>query len=120
MADAAKSGIANRTLDNMTLAAKDFSPGKLAPMQNSLIQWSQAIGVPVSDADKRQAGSIQALTSMGIKMAGQATRQSDAQPSQLQYFKMLESMPNEARTIDGFNKISAYMQIGRASCRERV
>jgi hypothetical protein len=47
---------------------------------------------------------------MAIKMAGQATRQSDAQPSQLQYFKMLESMPDIGRTPDGFNKIVAYLR----------
>jgi hypothetical protein len=110
MQDAAKAAVANRSLDNMVMAAQDFTPGKLAPMQNSLIQWAQAAGLPVSEESKKQAGSIQALTSMAIKMAGTATRQSDAQPSQLQYFKILESMPNESRTIDGFNKIAAYLR----------
>lgn len=110
MQDAAKAGIANRMLDNMVLSAQDFTPGKLAPMHSSLIQWAQATGIPVSESDKRQSGSIQALTSMAIKMAGTATRQSDAQPSQRQYMTILESMPNEQRTIDGFNKIAAYLR----------
>lgn len=110
MGDAAKSAVANRYLDTLVEATKDFTPGKLAGVQSTLTQWAQAVGLPVSEEDKKAAGSIQALTSMAIKMAGTATRQSDAQPSQLQYFKILESMPNEARTIDGFNKIVAYLR----------
>lgn len=108
--DAANAAVANRYLDNMQLAAKDIRLGKLAPAQSSLTQWAQAAGIPVSKSDMQQAGSIQALTSMAIKMAGTATRQSDAQPSQLQYFKILESMPNEQRTADGFEKIVAYLR----------
>lgn len=107
---AANAAVSNRYLDNMQLAAQDFTPGKLASAKSSLIQWGEAIGLPISEQEKKGAGSIQALTSMAIKLAGQATRQSDAQPSQLQYFKILESMPNQARTIDGFNKIVAYMR----------
>jgi hypothetical protein len=110
MEDAAKASVSNRYLDNMVAAAQDFTPGKLTPIQSNLIQWAQAAGVPVSEEDKRSAGSIQALTSMAIKMAGTATRQADAQPSQLQYFKILESMPNEARTPEGFQKIVAYLR----------
>ena len=110
MQDAAKAAAGNRQLDNMALAAKDFTPGKLAPLQSNLLQWAQAAGIPTTKADERSAGSIQALTSMAIKMAGTATRQADAQPSQLQYMKILESMPNEGRTIDGFNKIMAYLR----------
>lgn len=109
-ADAALAAVSNRYLDNMDMAAKDFTPGKLAPMQSSLIQWAQAAGVPISEEDRKAAGSIQALTSMAIKMAGQATRQSDAQPSQLQYFKILESMPNEGRTPEGFRAIMSYLR----------
>lgn len=108
--EAANAAVSNRYLDNMQAAAQDFNPGKLAPMQSTLTQWAQAMNLPVSEEDKKAAGSIQALTSMGIKMAGQATRQSDASPSQLQYFKMLESMPNESRTPEGFNKIIAYLR----------
>lgn len=110
MNDAAKAAVSNRYLDNMEMAAKDISLGKLAPAQSSLVQWAQAAGIPVSEDAKKEAGSVQALTSMAIKMAGQATRQADAQPSQLQYLKILESMPNAQRTQDGFNKITAYLR----------
>lgn len=108
--DAAKSAVSNRYLDNMDTAAQNFNPGKLTAMQSSLIQWAQSMGVPVTEEDKKAAGSIQALTSMAIRMAGTATRQSDAQPSQLQYFKILESMPNEARSPEGFRQIMAYLR----------
>jgi len=108
--DAAKAAVANRYLDNMELAAKDINLGKLAPAQSAMTQWAQAFGVELPEEAKKSAGSIQALTSMAIKMAGTATRQSDAQPSQLQYFKILESMPNEQRTADGFRKIVAYLR----------
>ncbi len=108
--DAAKAAIANRYLDTMESYTKDFTPGKLAPLQSSLIQWSQALNLPVSADDKKAAGSIQGLTSLAIKMAGAATRQADAQPSQLQYFKILESMPNEQRTAEGFNRITGYLR----------
>lgn len=108
--DAANAAVSNRYLDTMEMAARDFTPGKLAPMQSSLIQWAQSMNLPLSEDDKKAAGSMQALASMAIKMAGQATRQADAQPSQLQYFKILESMPTEARTADGFNKIVAYLR----------
>jgi len=110
MEDAAKAAVGNRYLDVMEGYAKDFNPGKLAPLQSSLNQWAQGLGINVPDEDKKAAGSIQALTSMAIKMAGQATRQADAQPSQLQYFKILESMPNAERTPEGFNKIVSYMR----------
>jgi hypothetical protein len=110
MEDAAKAAVGNRYLDMMVEYAKDFTPGKLAPMRSTLTQWAQALNIPISEEDRRAAGSIQGLTSMAIKLAGQATRQSDAQPSQLQYFKILESMPNEQRTIEGFNKIVGYMR----------
>jgi hypothetical protein len=110
MKDAAKAGAGLRQLANMELAVRDFTPGKIAPLQSSLIQWAQSTGLPLTKADERQAGSIQALSSMAIKMAGTATRESDAQPSQLQYMKILESMPNETRTIDGFQKIMAYLK----------
>lgn len=113
-ADAAKAAISNRYLDNMQAASKDIALGKLAPAQSSLIQWAQAAGIPVSEEDKKAAGSIQALNSMAIKMAGQATRQSDAQPSQMQYFKILESMPNVSRTPEGFNSIMSYLRDANA------
>jgi len=108
--DAAKAAVANRYLDNMQLAARDINLGKLAPAQSAMTQWAQAFGIELPEEAKKSAGSIQALTSMAIKMAGTATRQSDAQPSQLQYFKILESMPNEQRTADGFQKIVAYLR----------
>lgn len=110
MGDAGTAAIANRYLDTMEGMAKDFTAGKLAPMQNNLTQWAQAFGLPISEEDKKAAGSIQGLTSMAIKLAGQATRQSDAQPSQLQYFKILESMPNAERTPEGFARIIGYMR----------
>lgn len=108
--DAAKAAVANRYLDIMEGYAKDFTPGKLTPLRSNLIQWGQALGVPMSKEDQESAGSIQGLTSIAIKMAGQATRQSDAQPSQLQYFKILESMPDAQRTPEGFQRIVSYMR----------
>ena len=110
MEDAAKSAVANRMLDNMEAASKDFKLGKIAPAQSALVQWAQAVGVPLTDEDKKSAGSIQALNSMAIKMAGTATRQSDAQPSQLQYFNILKSMPNIERSPEGFKAITGYMR----------
>lgn len=107
---ALKSALSNRYLDTMEAASKDIPLGKLAPFQSTLIQWAQALKIPLAEDDLRQAGSTQALTSMAIKLAGEATRQSDAQPSQLQYFKILESMPDAARSPQGFQGIVAYMR----------
>jgi hypothetical protein len=107
---AANAAIGNRYLDVMEETVKSFTPGKLAPLQGQLVQWGQALGLPVSEDMKKQAGDIQGLTSMAIKMAGQATRQSDAQPSQLQYLKMLESMPDTQRTPEGFASIVGYLR----------
>lgn len=109
-ANAANAAISNRYIDVLDSYAKDFTPDKLAPLQSNLIQWKQAMGLPVTDEDKRAAGSIQGVASIAIKMAGQATRQSDAQPSQLQFLKTLESMPTEQRTPDGMQRILAYLR----------
>lgn len=108
--EAANAAVANRFLDNIEHEGENIRLGKLAPAQSSLIQWGQALGLPVSEESKQTAGSIQALSSMAIKMAGAATRASDAQPSQLQFLKTLESMPTAERSAEGFQKITAYLR----------
>jgi len=108
--DAAKAGASNRFLDNMEMAASNFTPGKLEPLKSELAQWANAFGIAAPKDWEKETGDIQALTSMAIKMAGLATRQSDAQPSQLQYFKILESMPNASRTPEGFRGIVRYLR----------
>lgn len=110
MQRAAKASIANRYLDNMEIAAQGIKTGKLAPAQSTVIQWGQALGLPISQEAKNAAGDIATLNSMAIKMAGEATRQSDAQPSQLQFLKILEATPGAMQTEQGFRGIVGYMR----------
>ena len=110
MEGAGKAAVANRYLDNLEAMGDDVRLGKIARPQSALIQWAQAIGIPVPDWAKKSAGSTQGLASIAIKLAGVATRESDAQPSQLQFLKTLESMPTEERSREGFTKIIAYMR----------
>lgn len=110
MISAANAGVSNRFIDNMEKAAAELKTGKLGPAQSELIQWAQAIGVPISKEERNMAGSFQALNSLAINLAGKATRQSDAQPAAFQYLQVLKSMPDIIRTPEGFSRITAWMR----------
>lgn len=104
---------AKRQLAIMSDMAKNYTPGVLQPLKAQLGRYLASIpGVSEDDVNaflKTNIGDIQGLTSSAIAMAGKLTRQSDAQPSQLQFFKTLESMPMADRTAQGFQKIMDYL-----------
>ncbi len=102
-----------RSLALMSDMAKSYEPGLFQPLKSKFAQYiSQLPGVTEDDANKilkTNAGDIQGLTSAAIAMAGKLTRQTDAQPSQLQFLKTLESMPSAERSPQGFQKIMGYL-----------
>ena len=84
----ASAAIANRGLANMESYLQDFDPSKAQGFKSSLAQWAYAL-VPgmteqlANEILNTNTSSVQAVNSMMVKLAGQATRQTDAQPSQL-------------------------------------
>jgi hypothetical protein len=116
-ADTFKTGAASvqakKQLSLMSDMAKSYTPGMFQPLKSKLAQYAMTIpGVSEDFSNKilnTNAGDIQALTSAAITMAGKLTRQTDAQPSQLQFLKTLESMPSAERSQQGFAKIMDYL-----------
>lgn len=116
-ADVFKTGAASvqakRSLAEMSDMAKNYQPGMFQPLKSKMAQYlSQLPGISEDDANKllkTNSGDIQGLTSAAIAMAGKLTRQTDAQPSQLQFMKTLESMPSAERSAQGFQKIMDYL-----------
>lgn len=101
-----------RLLAGMTDMAKSFDPSKTQPMRSQLAQWGVGMGLDENSVNKilnTNTGDIQGITSAAIQMAGKLTRQTDAQPSQLQFLKTLESMPMAERTPQGFARITDYL-----------
>lgn len=102
---------AKRALAGMTDMAKSYDPGKFQPLKSQLAQYAAPF-VGEDTANKilsTNTGDIQGLTSAAIALAGKLTRQTDAQPSQLQFMKTLESMPMADRTPQGFARIMDYL-----------
>lgn len=108
----AQSVQAKRALAGMSDMARSYTPGVFQPLKSKLVQYAAGIGLPEDAMNKilsTNAGDIQGLTSAAIAMAGRLTRQTDAQPSQLQFLKTLESMPSAERSGQGFAKIMDYL-----------
>lgn len=109
---AASSTTLRNNVSQMRQLASTFTPSLLAPAKKKLGEIGIALGMDpeMINKDLGNIGSMQAMGSIIIKMAGQATRQSDAQPSQLQFLKNLESQPGIERTPEGMQKILQWMQ----------
>ena len=104
---------ANRELQNASSLATNFTPDRLQPLKASFGTLMNAFGMPENTINSMlgtNVGDIRALTSAAVKMAGTLTRQTDAQPSQIQFLKNLESMPQSDMTEQGFQKVIAYMK----------
>ncbi|HEY6020417.1 MAG TPA: hypothetical protein VIY48_11055, partial [Candidatus Paceibacterota bacterium] len=109
--DAANAVQVRSGLQEIRKAAQNFTPGQFAPLKQQLAQVMIGLGQPEDQVNKLlgSAGDMQALSSVAIQMAGKSTRASDANPSQLQFLKTLESMPTTQRTPQGLAKIVDYM-----------
>lgn len=105
---------ANRQLDNMTQIATGFTPDRFQALKSTYGAYLAALpGMDEAQVNKMlgtSIGDIRALTSQAVQMAGKLTRQTDSQPSQIQFLKNLQSMPNADMTEEGFKKVIAYMK----------
>lgn len=104
---------ANRQLDNMSQLATGFTPDRLQSLKSSFGAYLNGFGMPEAEVNKllgTSVGDIRALTSQAVQMAGKLTRQTDSQPSQIQFLKNLQSMPNADMTEEGFKKVISYMR----------
>lgn len=104
---------ANRQLDNMSQLATGFTPDRLQSLKSSFGAYLNSFGMPEAEVNKMlgtNIGDIRALTSQAVQMAGKLTRQTDSQPSQIQFLKNLQSMPNADMTEEGFKKVISYMR----------
>jgi len=101
-----------KIIDQLEKFGHEFQGGRLAGFQKGIGEWALALGAD-PDWVKQNVGNITsmgAVNSISIQLAGKITRESDAQPSQLQYFKILESIPSHLRPRDTFDKIIAGMR----------
>lgn len=111
--DGAQAVQANRQLDNMSSLVTNFNPNRFQSLKSTFAAYLNGAGISEETTNKllgTNVGDIRALTSQAVQLAGKLTRQTDAQPSQIQFLKNLQSMPNADMTAKGFAQVIAYMK----------
>lgn len=111
--DAASSVMALRQLNQAEDLIKGFTPDKFQPMKQALGEYMIAAKIMSPEEVNKQFGNIgdmKALNAMMVGLAGRLTRQTDANPSQLQFLKLLESMPAGSSTEDQIKKVLRGMR----------
>ncbi len=104
---------ANRQLDNIATLTQNFTPDRFQPLKANFGSFLNGMGIPENEVNSllgTNVGDIRALTAAAVTMAGRLTRQTDAQPSQIQFLKNLQAMPQADMTPQGFAKVVSYMK----------